>query len=238
MQGAKVVVVGASSGIGAELTKQLTAQGAKVVALARRSDLITASCPAAIAVTHDVTDYASVPGAFSDAVAKLGGLDTIYYCAGTMPLVAPAEYDFEKDRQMVEVNLLGGIAWLDQAADYFRNAGAGTIVGIGSVAGDRGRAGQPVYNASKAGFHTYLEALRNRLSKQGICVVTIKPGPVATEMSKHVDPKRVMPVEVAAAKIIAFSNKPGEHYLSPIHRIIFAIIRNIPGAIFRKLGMQ
>ena len=212
----------------------LTAAECKVVRVARSA---MASAGPGSVIQHDVTDFASVPGAFEQAVAHLGGLDVIYYAAGVMPIVAPAEFNFEKDRQMIDVNLLGAVAWLDIAAEYFQKQGAGTIVGIGSVAGDRGRSGQPVYNASKAALHTYLEALRNRLSKHGITVVTIKPGPVATPMSSHVDPKMLMPVDVAAAKIIALSDKQGEHYLKITHRVIFAIIRLIPGSIFRKLSI-
>src|SRR5690606_700639 len=84
------------------------------------------------------------------------------------------------DRKMVEVNLLGAIAWLNQAALRFERAGQGQIVGIGSIAGDRGRVGSPVYNTSKAALHTYLESLRNRLTRHGVNVLTVKPGYVDT----------------------------------------------------------
>ena len=83
---------------------------------------------------------------------------------------------------MVEVNLLGAMAWMSQVAPMFQNAKRGQIVGVSSVAGDRGRIGNPGYNTSKAGLTTYLEAPRNRLTRHGVNVITIKPGMVKTEM--------------------------------------------------------
>ena len=71
---------------------------------------------------------------------------------------------------------------MSQVAPLFQSKGAGQIVGVSSVAGDRGRVGNPGYNSSKAGFSCYLEALRNRLSRHGVNVITIKPGMVKTEM--------------------------------------------------------
>jgi NAD(P)-dependent dehydrogenase (short-subunit alcohol dehydrogenase family) len=135
----------------------------------------------------------------------------------------------------VEVNLLGAIAWLNQAALRFENTQTGTIVGIGSVAGERGRFGQPVYNTTKAALATYMEALRNRLSRYGVRVVTIKPGPTETEMTAHLHMKGMMPASQAATIILSKSKRNGEFFLKFTHKIAFAIIRNFPSAIFRKL---
>ncbi|MFQ3586805.1 MAG: SDR family NAD(P)-dependent oxidoreductase [Fimbriimonadaceae bacterium] len=233
------IVVGASSGIGAEVTRQLAEKGWRVAAVARRADRLerlAAEHPGrVIPVVHDVRDTGAVPELFLKTTGELGGLDLIVYAAGVMPEVGWHEYNFEKDRLMVEVNLLGAIAWLNQAAIRFEGTRSGSIVAIGSVAGDRGRAGQPVYNTTKAALATYMEALRNRLSRYGVRVVTIKPGPTATEMTAHLHLSGMMPAEKAAAKIVGLRNKTGEHYLKTTHRIAFAIIRRIPSFLFRKL---
>lgn len=233
----KAIVVGASSGIGAELVRQLAAKGVRVAAVARRADRLALLPEGVLTYPHDVTQFAEAPGLFQKICQDLGGLDLIVYAAGVMPSVGPTEYDFEKDRQMVETNLLGAIAWLNPAAERFSAAGHGTIIGIGSVAGDRGRYGQPVYNTTKAALTTYLEALRNRLSSRGVKVITIKPGPVATEMTAALNLKGAMSAETAARKILEKSGRTGEHYLSFTHRVIFAIIRSVPSPLFRKLKL-
>src|SRR5579883_2385482 len=175
----RALIVGASSGMGAEIARQLAARGCRVALVARRAaelDALVAEIdgdaaagePRARAYVHDVHCYAEVPALFQNVCRDLGGLDAIFYAAGVMPRVADNEYAFDKDRAMVEVNLLGAIAWLNEAAQRFQAAGAGTIVGISSVSGDRGRRGQPVYCASKAALDAYLEALRNRVGRAGV----------------------------------------------------------------------
>lgn len=234
-------MVGASSGMGAALTEKLAAAGCTVAAVARRKERLeelAARFPGKVLpIAHDVTEYDEVPALFQQITGELGGLDLIVYASGVMPEVGEQEYNFEKDRAMVEVNLLGAIAWLNQAAIRFGNTGHGTIVGIGSVAGDRGRHGQPVYNTTKAALATYLEALRNRLSRHGVTVVTIKPGPVDTEMTRHLPGRAKMPADAAAETILRQSTHTGEHYLKPVHAVAFAIIRNIPSWIFRRLNI-
>jgi decaprenylphospho-beta-D-erythro-pentofuranosid-2-ulose 2-reductase len=232
------IVVGASSGIGLEVARQLVQEGARVALVARRGDRLTAIAQElganALAVQHDVTQFDEVPALFQKITHELGGLDLIVYASGAMPQVGAHEYCFEKDRQMIDVNVLGAIAWLNEAAVRFENTRSGSIVGIGSVAGDRGRQGQPVYNASKAALCTYLEALRNRLSRHGVIVSTIKPGPTATEMTAHLSMKMSDPRDVAAF-ILRKADRNGEHYVKFAHRVAFAIIRSIPSAIFRRL---
>jgi len=211
-----------------------------VAALARRKDLLDqlAAHEGAnvLPFAHDVTDYDSVPLLFQRVTKELGGLDLIIYAAGVMPAVEPLEFRFDIDQQIFEVNVLGAMAWLDQAAIRFGHTQTGTIVAIGSVAGDRGRAGQPAYNASKAALATFMEALRNRLDRKNVNVVTVKPGPVDTPMSAEVGAKK-LPVEQAAALILKKAQSPGEHYLLLPHRIIFAVIRNIPSPVFRRLNI-
>jgi len=233
------IVVGASSGIGAEVARMLAASGCKVAILARRKDKLSALAAEfpgkVLPYVHDVKDVEAVEGLFQQITRDLGGLDLVIYSTGVMPTVGENQYDLAKDQDMVLTNFMGCIAWLNQAALRFGQVEHGTIVGIGSVAGDRGRQGQPVYNASKGAMAIYLEALRNRLAKKGVRVVTIKPGPVATDLLKESNFKNPMPVRVAAEKTLKLSARTGEHYLKFSHRVIFSIIRSIPSFIFRRL---
>lgn len=232
------IVVGASSGIGRELVRKLAKAGIKTAAVARRVDRLNELAEEypglIIPVQHDVANFDEVPDLFMKLTEQIGGLDMFIYNAGVMPEVDPAEFNFEKDKQMIDVNITGAVAWCNAAADRFQHTKYGSLIGIGSVAGDRGRHGYPVYNASKAFLHTYFEALRNRLSKHGVTVVTIKPGPTATEMTAHMK-ATMMPADVAATIILRKAHLNGEHYLKPVHRLIFYIIKRIPSPIFRKL---
>ncbi len=240
--GTKAIVIGASSGIGAELAKQLAEGGALVATIARRTDrlqLLSDRYPERVfPFAHDVNNIAEVPDLFQKCTDTLTGLDLIIYCSGVMPQVGPHEYSTDKDIDMVNVNMSGAVAWLNCAATRMEGTGHGSIIGIGSVAGDRGRSGNPVYAASKAFMHTYMEALRNRLARKGVKVVTIKPGPVQTEMTAALGISNAMPVEKAAQLILHYKDRTGEHYLSPVHRIIFYIIKRIPSPIFRRLNLK
>jgi NAD(P)-dependent dehydrogenase (short-subunit alcohol dehydrogenase family) len=156
-----------------------------------------------------------------------------------MPRVAEDEYSFEKDRSMIEVNLLGAIAWINEAAERFKANGRGTIVGVSSVAGDRGRRGQPVYCTSKAALDTYLEAVRNRVGRSGVRVVTVKPGPVDTPMTRGLDKLPLLiPVEAAARQILAAAAR-GKRvaYVPGKWRPIMAVLRSIPSPVFQKLNV-
>lgn len=238
----KAIVVGASSGIGEQIAWKLAESGCRVAAVARRQDrleALAARAPERIrAYAHDVRNIDEAPELFQRITGDLGGLDLVVYAAGVMPAVGPEEFDTEKDRDMVETNLLGAIAWLNQAALRFQGTRSGTIVGIGSLAGERGRRGQPVYNASKAGLHAYLEALRNRLDRLGVAVVTIKPGPVATEMTAHLELKNAMSAESAATLVLQKARASGEYCLKPMHRALFWAIRHVPSWIFRRLPIS
>jgi NADP-dependent 3-hydroxy acid dehydrogenase YdfG len=234
----EALIVGASSGMGYEVARQLAESGTKVAVVARRLDRLEKLAEAypgkVLCYSHDVTNFDEIPGLFQQITHDLGGLDLFLYASGVMPEVGWHEYSFGKDKPMIDVNIAGAVAWLNEAAERMDNTRHGRLVAIGSVAGERGRSQQPVYNASKAFLHTYMEAIRNRIARHGVAVVTIKPGPTETEMTAHLKMKK-MPVEVAARKIIALSGKTGEHFLSPVHAVAFLIIRNFPSFIFRKL---
>jgi short-subunit dehydrogenase len=243
----RAIVVGASSGMGAAITRKLASEGYVVAALARSKKPLEALCAEinaaagetrAIAFPHDVTATAKVPAAFQRLLKDLGGLDLLVYCAGVMPKVELDEFSLEKDQAMIETNLLGAIAWLGQGAALFQRMGAGQLVGIGSVAGDRGRVLNPGYNASKAGMDTYLEALRNRLTKLGVHVLTVKPGFVDTEMLKAT-PRTfgvISPENLAVGVWKAIKARKQVVYIPWFWRFIMLAVRMVPSFIFRRLS--
>lgn len=235
----RAIVVGASSGIGEALTLMLAERGVQVAAIARREGKLQSLARQfpdfIIPFPYDVCSQEDIARVFQEITKCLGGLDALYYVAGVMPEVEIDEYDTSKDRSTVETNVIGCIAWCNEAAARFAGVGAGAIVGISSVAGDRGRPGQPVYNASKAAASTYLEALRNRLAPKGVKVTTIKPGPVDTPMTATKEVPGKMPVEECAAKVIASTFAGKAVYLKLTHRLIFAVVRLLPSWAVRRL---
>jgi short-subunit dehydrogenase len=240
------LVIGASSGIGAGLARRLGQAGYRVALVARREDELQklvseinqrAGHEIAFAFPHDVTHYAEVPDLLDKIFETLGGLTHVYYAAGILKTFGSHEYDFEKNRVMTEINLLGMMAWLDSVAPMFQRLKQGVIVGIGSVAGDRGRKGNPGYNTSKGAQAIYLESLRNRLDAHNVRVITIKPGFVETAMTAGMGSLPFMITADEAARLILKSAEKsrGTVYVPLRWKFIMWIIRSIPSFVFRKL---
>jgi decaprenylphospho-beta-D-erythro-pentofuranosid-2-ulose 2-reductase len=243
------IIIGASDGMGAALARRLAREGYTLALLARRKDKLEAVCgeinqiageQRARAYVHDVAEYAQVPELLRRIVADIGGLDLVLFAAGVnFPPGGINKYNFENDRMMIEVNLLGAMAWLTPVAEMFQSAKAGQIVGISSVAGDRGRVGNPGYNTSKAGLSTFLEALRNRLTRHGVNVLTVKPGFVATEMVKAAQGPTpfMISTEKATEDIWNAMQKRKQVIYTPfIWRWIMLAIQHTPSFIFRRLS--
>jgi decaprenylphospho-beta-D-erythro-pentofuranosid-2-ulose 2-reductase len=243
------IIIGASDGLGAALARRLAREGYSLALLARRTDRLEALCNEinqsagsgfVHPYVHDVCEYEEVPTLLPRIVADLGGLDLVIFSAGiNRPPGGVDRYNFENDRQMIETNLIGAMAWLTPVAEMFQSARAGQIVGIGSVAGDRGRVGNPGYNTSKAGLATYLEALRNRLTRHGVNVLTVKPGFMKTEMLKAAQggtPFAIPPEKAAQDIWKAIQNRKQVIYTPSIWRWIMLAIQHTPSFIFRKLS--
>ncbi|MBX7245186.1 MAG: SDR family NAD(P)-dependent oxidoreductase [Candidatus Sumerlaeaceae bacterium] len=242
------VVVGASSGIGAAVAVRLGRAGYRVALVARREEELKrlageinqrAGEERAFVFAHDASHFDEVPTLFDRIAETLGGMTMLVYAAGVMPKVEPEEYNFAKDRQMVEVNLLGMMAWGNAAAELFARLQSGVIVGVGSIAGDRGRKGQPGYNTSKGAQAIYLESLRNRLASKNVRVVTIKPGYVDTAMVRGMGNLLWMiSADEAGRRIVAAAETArGTVYVPRRWRFVSLILTHIPSFIFKKLDI-
>jgi short-subunit dehydrogenase len=188
---------------------------------------------------HDVSRFDETPELFDRIVKDLGGLDLLVYAAGVMPKIEEGEYSFDKDRAMVEVNLLGAMAWMNPAAARFEAARHGTLVGISSIAGERGRRGNPGYCTSKAALTTYLESLRNRVSRYGVNVVTIKPGFVDTQMTRGMKGLfwLISPDQAAETSLsVAHDTASPEVFVPARWWLVAFIVRWLPSFVFRRLN--
>ena len=245
----KAILIGAAGGIGAALAHRLAREGYVLALLDRSEELLGVLCDdinkrigetRALPYEHDVTAYKKVPDLFRKVVADLGGVDLFVYVAGMIYFPAMDEFNFAEDYKMVEVNLLGAMAWMSEVAPVFQSMRGGQIVGVSSVAGDRGRVSNPGYNTSKAGFTCYLEALRNRLTRHGVNVITIKPGMVKTQMLDLPNAPKPMlavtPEQAADGIWNAIQKRKQVAYVSGLWRWVMLVLTHIPSVIFRRLS--
>lgn len=241
------LILGASSGIGEAVALSLARSGAAVALVGRREEQLAAveaaarqaGAAAVHAYVHDVTAYDEVPEMFERVVRDLGGLDLVVYAAGVMPETAEGEYSFAKDHAMVATNLLGAMAWFNRAAPLFEAKRAGTLIGISSIAGERGRRGNPGYGTSKAALTTYLEGLRNRLSRYGVNVVTVKPGFVDTAMTRGKAGLFWLVSPAAAAERILSLARRGSSAAGFVPwrwSLVALVVRGLPSFVFRRLN--
>lgn len=180
----RIWVVGASSGIGAEVAKELHRRGARVAISARRREELEEIAGGDMLVAPlDVTDRDTVDAAAATIREELGGLDAVVVSAGYWKQFDAADWDRDIFAQHVEVNLLGLNNVIGATIPEFVAAHSGTFVGIASVAGYRGLAGSEAYGATKAAQLNLLEAMRASLSRTGVHITTVAPGFVRTPMT-------------------------------------------------------
>lgn len=151
-----------------------------------------------------------------------------------------ARSDWQEANTILQSNYAGAVSILDKIANYFESQKKGTIVGISSVAGERGRQSNYHYGSAKAGFTAYLSGLRNRLFPAGVHVVTVQPGFTYTRMTENMPLPKLLtghPEEVAKAVYAAVSNKNNVIYVKWMWRWIMLIIRSIPESMFKKMKM-
>ena len=185
----------------------------------------------------DVTDARALNGLVARAAAALGGLDTLIVAAGVLPDQHEINTDANRLRETFEVNAIGPMAILNEAAAYFEQQGHGQIVAIGSVAGDRGRATNYAYGAAKGALEIFLSGLRQRLHGRGIQVLLVKPGFVDTPMTADFakGPLWASPERVARDIVRALERGRSVIYTPWYWRWIMLIIRHLPEPIFTRL---
>jgi decaprenylphospho-beta-D-erythro-pentofuranosid-2-ulose 2-reductase len=242
---APVLILGAKSDLARALAREYAQAGYPLYLAGRKAQQLEADCSdlrirygaEATALEFDAADYAGHAAFY----AALNPKPELVFCVfGLMTDQEEAEQDWHKARAMLEVNYLGAASILHPIANDFAAQGHGTIVGISSVAGERGRGSNYFYGSAKAGFSALLSGMRNRLSKQGVHVMTVKPGFMATAMTEQLDlpgPLTAQPEAAAQAIVKAVRKKKNVVYVKGLWRYIMLIIRNIPEGIFKKLSL-
>ena len=211
----RVIITGASSGIGEALARHYAARGAALGLIARRGEALVqlaGDLGTDMVRTYalDVRDAPALASAAEDFLARYGCPDTVIANAGVSlgTLTEHAE-DIPPFQEVMDINLMGMVKTFQPFIAAMRKARRGTLVGVASVAGYRGLPGAAAYSASKAAAISYLESLRVELRPCGIRVVTICPGYIATPMTaKNPYPMPfIMSAESAARKMAAIIDR-------------------------------
>lgn len=190
------------------------------------------------AIPFDARD----PTSFDAIVTRAGSVDgplSVAAFVGSMPEQSEIDADPALIAGTIADSYTGPATLIHRLAPLLEAHGSGAVVGVGSVAGDRGRVGNYVYGSTKAGFHTYLSGLRNRLARSGVHVVTVKPGFVDTAMTWGLPGMFLVasPDAVAQDILRAVSKEKNVLYTPFFWRWVMLIIRLVPEPIFKKLSI-
>lgn len=238
-----VLILGAGSDIGMATARAYAAEGHPIQLAARRPDMLEAAAND-LTLRHGVTvtchafDVLDTDNhtAFVDA---LPALPEVVVCAvGLMRDQTEGERNPGAGLVVMRSNFEGPAHIFAVLANLFAARGSGTLIGISSVAGERGRATNYTYGAAKAGYTAFLSGLRNRLVIDGVHVLTVLPGFVRTQMTAGLDlPDRLTadPDEVGAAILKAAKRQKNVLYVRPIWWLVMAIIRTIPETVFKRM---
>jgi decaprenylphospho-beta-D-erythro-pentofuranosid-2-ulose 2-reductase len=243
----RVLAFGGTSVIAQAVLRRLAAQGAAVCMVGRNADrlqivaddLAARGSSRAVYRVIDFRDYSAYDMIVSEAAEQLGGLDLVIVAHGQLSDQARSRRDVTYMVDQLHVNLVSAVVAVGVAADRFEAQGSGTIIVLGSVAGDRGRRSNYVYGSAKAALAAFSEGVRHRLRPSGARVILVKPGLVDTPMTSRLkkNPLYATPDRVASDVLGAIRDGRDVVYSPFWWRYVMAAIRALPGWIFLRLPL-
>ena len=240
-----ILIIGAKSDIAKALARKYADNGYNLYLAARTADELK-DFASDIHIRHsaevkclefDALDYASHPDFYSSLTEKPLG---VIVAVGFLGEQKQAEHDFIHAKKIIDTNYTGTVSVLNIIANDFEKRKSGFIIGISSVAGDRGRKANYLYGSAKSALTTYLSGLRNRLYDAKVQVLTVKPGFVATKMTAGMNlPQKLTAQPEQVANDIYKAQQKGKDvlYTKWVWRWIMLIIKHIPEAIFKKMSI-
>lgn len=244
----RVLITGATSGLGREMAVQLGAQGHRVAITGRRKEKLEETARAVAAAGGEclpllggVTDLDEVKRHYAEISAKWGGLDWAILNAGVGDSVNAREFKAENYHWTFATNIGGVANWLEAVIPGMLAAKSGTIAGVASLAAFRGLPRSGAYSASKAALVTMLESVRVDLRGTGVSVVTICPGFVKSEMTDRNDPKDMMfllEVKDGAARMLRgiAAKKRIVHFPWQLSYPAIYLLHNLPGFLYDAIA--
>ena len=238
-----LLVLGARSDIGIALAHRFAKEGFDIQLAARNSENLKNDCSdLKIRYNVEVSTYEFDALDFKtheNFIQSLSTLPTVAVSAiGT--LGNEDIKDLENIINVIRTNYEGVITILNLIGYQFTKRGYGTLIGISSVAGDRGRGSNYIYGSAKAGLTTFLSGLRNRINHQGVNVITVKPGYVLTKMTEHLNLPTLLttnPMKAADQIYAAYKFKRNIIYITPIWKHIMKLIRLVPENVFKNIKL-
>ncbi len=237
-----VLLLGATSDMAVAIARKMAEKGNNIQLAARNSNRLQA-LQSDISVrynvdctTHefDATDFASHQSFYQSLSPK----PNITICVfGYMSDNILATKNWNETQKMINSNYTGAVSILNIIAEDYAAKKSGTIVGISSVAGERGRQSNYIYGSAKAGFTAYLSGLRNRLYHDNVHVITVLPGFVHTKMTAELKLPPLLTAnteQVADAVEKAIRNKKNVVYVKWFWKWIMKIIKSVPENMFKK----
>jgi short-subunit dehydrogenase len=242
-----VLILGATSPIARAVAEQYAAVGKSLVLAARDADEADAIA-SDIAIRFEVETFSRSFDALDfdehdDFVAgvedEAGPIEVALLAFGNMGDQEASEEDFSRAKRVIDVNYTGAASLSEAIARRMSERGEGSIIGISSVAGDRGRKSNYFYGSAKGAFTLYLQGLRNRLADDGVHVMTVKLGFVDTRMTFDLETPLPIasPEKVGQAIMRAQRRKVDTFYYPHFWRGVMGIIKAIPETIFKKLSI-
>lgn len=240
------LIFGATSSIAAETAKLLAKDGYKLALAARseqklnsvRNDIQTFYPTSEIYVyTFEAQNFNEHKNIFEKCLNDIGSLDIVILAHGVLPLQNEIQYNFDKIKELYEINSLSFFSLANLAGEYFEMQKSGTIAVISSVAGDVGRQSNYIYGSTKGAVSLFMQGLRGKLFESKVNVLTIKPGFVDTPMTSHLKKNFLFakPETVARDIIKAIENKKEVIYSPSFWRFVLLLVRLIPENLFKRL---
>lgn len=240
-----VLILGATSDMAIAIAKKFASANYQVQLAARnpdqlqplQSDLQIRYNTTCSLHRFDAIDYAS----HDQFLESLNPKPDVTVCVfGYLGDATKARSNWSEANAIIQSNYSGAVSILDKIANEYSRQKKGTIVGISSVAGERGRQSNYHYGSAKAGFTAYLSGLRNRMFHEGVHVVTVQPGFTYTRMTENLELPKLLtgyPADVASVVFSAVERKKNVVYVKWMWRWIMLVIRSIPEMIFKKMKM-
>lgn len=244
-QNDKILIIGASSDVGAELARILAKKGFNLVLTKRsiedleplRKDLMIRFNNTIDLIDLEATEYNSHRNVLEPLLYHISD---VFCFIGYLGDQEKAENNWSEAEKIIDLNYKGVVSIINIVASSFEKRKKGNIVAISSVAGNRGRQSNYFYGSSKAALTAYLSGLRNRLFKNNVHVMTVLPGFMKTKMTAHLDlpPMLTASPDIAASLIYkGFLKKKNTIYVLPIWRYVMMVIVHLPEFIFKKLSL-